>query len=179
MIKSLKYKYLIQQYKNRIYNYANYMLKNRMDADDVTQEVFIKIWKNIDNFNFSSSASWIMKTTHNLCIDYLRRRSANMRREINIDGSITERLPDNDRMSDPEIEVRKNMLKRKISNAIEMLPEQLKSVFIMYEMQGLRYREISEITGFPLNSVKVYLLRARKKLQEELKVYKDEKIESY
>ena len=155
------------------------MLKNRMDADDVTQEVFIKIWKNIEKFNFSSAASWIMKTTHNLCIDYLRRRNVAMRREIEIDGQFAEEIRSPGRYSDPEIEARKNMIKKRIGNAIETLPEQLKSVFVMYELQGLKYREISEISSIPINSVKVYLLRARKKLQEELKELKNEKIESY
>ncbi len=178
MLKSLKYKFLIQQYKNRIYSYSFYMLKNRMDADDVTQEVFIRIWKNVETFNYSSAASWIMKTTHNLCIDYLRKINITMRREVEIDEQLEEEVQNN-RISDPEIEARKNMLKNKIGSAIETLPDQLKNVFVMYELQGLKYREISEMTSIPLNSVKVYLLRARKKLQEELKEFKNEKIESY
>ena len=49
------------------------MLKNRMDADDITQEVLIRIWKNLGNFIILSAKSWIMKTTHNLCIDFIRR----------------------------------------------------------------------------------------------------------
>ena len=73
-IKETRYHILIRQYKNLIYGYAFYMMKNRMDADDVTQEVLIKIWKNIDSFNYLSAKSWIMKTTHNLCIDYLRKK---------------------------------------------------------------------------------------------------------
>ena len=150
-----------------------------MDADDVTQEVFIKIWKNIENFNYSSASSWIMKTTHNLCIDYLRKKNIVMRREIEIDEQFADEVQCSSRLSDPEIEVRKNILKKKIGAAIEGLPDQLKNVFIMYELQGLKYREISEITGIPLNSVKVYLLRARKKLQQGLKEFKDETIESY
>ena len=179
MIKSVKYKFLIQQYKNRIYSYAYYMLKNRMDADDVTQEVFIRIWKNIGNFNYGSAASWIMKTTHNLCIDYLRKRNNSMKREIGIDAQFACTGISGRGFSDPEIEVRKNMLKKRIGAAIELLPAPLKNVFVLYELQGLKYREISEITRIPLNSVKVYLLRARKKLQDELKEFKDEKIESY
>lgn len=179
MLKSLKYKVLIQKYKDRIYSYAFYMLKNRMDSDDITQEVFIRIWKNIDNFNYSSAASWIMKTTHNLCIDYLRKKNIAMKREIEIDEQITDEIGGSGRPSDPEIEIRKDMLKKRISSAIEALPEQLRNVFVMYELQGFKYREISDFTSIPLNSVKVYLLRARKKLQEELKEFKNEKIESY
>ena len=63
------------------------------------------------------------------------------------------------------------MMNTKIKEHIEELPEQLKSVFVLYEMQGLKYKEISNVLDIPINSVKVYLLRARKKLQEGLKKY--------
>ena len=179
MLKSLKYKLLIQQNKTRVYSYSFYLLKNRMDADDVTQEVFIKIWKNINDIKPGSATSWIMKTTHNLCIDYLRKRKMALNRECEIDDQFEEEVRSIDRWSDPEVEIRKNLLKEKIKNAVELLPEQLKSVFVMYELQGLKYKEISEILNIPMNSVKVYLLRARKKLQEELKEHRHEKIESY
>ena len=55
-----------------------YLLKNRMDADDITQEVLIRIWKNIERFNILAAKTWIMKTTHNLCIDYLRKRNIDL-----------------------------------------------------------------------------------------------------
>ena len=47
------------------------MLRNKLDADDVTQEVFIRIWNNFEKFDANAAKSWIMKTTHNLCLDYL------------------------------------------------------------------------------------------------------------
>ena len=59
----------------------------------------------------------------------------------------------------------------KINEHIEELPENLKSVFVLYEVQGFKYKEISKILDIPINSVKVYLLRARKKLQEGLREY--------
>ena len=147
------------------------MLKNKMDADDVTQEVLIRIWKNLEKFNVLAAKTWIMKTTHNLCIDYLRRRKVSLARELFIDDdsdtdSRIESLTD-----DPLIKVHIKMLTDKIKDEIKKLPENLKSVFILYELQGLKYREISKALDIPLNSVKVYLLRARKKLQKELKNY--------
>ena len=62
------------------------MLRNSMDADDVTQEVLIRLWKNLDNFNLNAAGSYIMRMTHNLCIDYLRRRNISANREIEIDN---------------------------------------------------------------------------------------------
>ena len=84
MLEAIKYEVLVKQYRNNIFNYALYMMKNGMDADDVTQEVLIRIWNNIGSFNIKAAKSWIMKTTHNLCIDYLRKRQNSLKREINL-----------------------------------------------------------------------------------------------
>ena len=144
------------------------MLKNRMDADDITQEVFIRIWKNIDKFNLNSAKSWIMKTTHNLCIDYLRKNQISAVRQSNIEEEII--------LTDEEVMYKKNLLKERIREGIESLPENLKSIFVLYELQGFKYAEISKTFNLPINTVKVYLMRARKKLQEELKELKHETV---
>ncbi len=177
MLKSLRYKILVKEHKSRIYSYSCFMLKNRLDADDVTQEVLIRIWNNLDKFDYGSAKSWIMKTTHNLCLDYLRRRKVNLQRELIVDESEGVQIRDPYYLSDPEISTRRELLKERIGAAIESLPEMLRDIFIMYEIQGFKYKEISETIKIPLNSVKVYLLRARRKLQEELKEFKNETIE--
>ena len=63
------------------------------------------------------------------------------------------------------------MIALKVKEAIQRLPENLRSVFVLYEIEEMKYKEISKALDLPVNSVKVYLLRARKKLQEELKDY--------
>ncbi len=176
MLASIRYKILVQQHKNRIYSYALFMLKNRMDADDVTQEVLIRTWKNIDNFNINSAKSWMMKTTHNLCLDYLRKRKIMSEREYDADDNFADHYKGDDKLNNPEIAARRELLKQRIQESVDKLPEALKIIFVMYEMQGLKYKEISEILNVPLNSVKVYLMRARKKLQEELREYIHEEV---
>ena len=143
-----------------------------MDADDITQEVFIRIWKNIDNFNIKAAKSWIIKTTHNLCIDYLRRNQRIILRETTVEDKKHMQVAST--LTDTEVRVRREFLKDKIKQGINSLPENLKSVFVLYELQGFKYKEISETLSIPLNSVKVYLLRARKQMQEELKEYRHE-----
>ena len=135
------------------------MLKNRMDADDATQEVMIRIWKNIDKFEMKSALAWIMKTTHNLCLDYLRKRQVLQKRESDIDQNLIENIAEDDNLTDPEVKVRCEFLKNKIKEAIEKLPANLKATFIMYEFEGMKYKEISEAMNIPLNSVRVYLLQ--------------------
>jgi len=172
MLESSKFNFLVDQHKSRIFNYALYMLRNRMDAEDITQEVMIRTWQNINNFNFNAARSWIMRTTHNLCIDYLRKNQLSFQREIPIDNENNNYLEDKSNEGNPAIVANKKMIDTKIKSAIENLPEKFKSPFVLYELEGFKYREISKILDVPLNTVKVNLLRARKHLQKELKVYK-------
>ena len=143
-----------------------------MDADDITQEVLIKIWNNIGRFNIKAARSWIMKTTHNLCIDYLRKKQNSLKKEINIDDKMN--ISTTGTLADTEVKVRREFLKNKIREGINNLPQNLKGVFVLYELQGFKYHEISDTLDMPLNSVKVYLMRARKKLQEDLREYRYE-----
>ena len=113
-----------------------------------------------------------MRTTHNLCIDYLRKKQKAIIRESNIEDNLN--ISGAGTVTDTEVRVRKSYLKNRIQQGINNLPDNLKSVFVLYELQGFKYNEISETLNMPLNSVKVYLLRARKKLQEELKELKYE-----
>jgi len=171
MLESSKFDYLINQHKNKIFNYSIYMLHNRMDAEDITQEVMIRIWKNINKFNFFAAPAWIMRTTHNLCIDYLRRNKNQYRREVSIDDDLSERIEDRKSSERPDKMLLNNMLETVLKKTIEDLPGRLKSPFVLYEIQGFKYKEISRILDIPLNSVKVNILRARKKLQKDLKLY--------
>lgn len=152
------------------------MMKNQMDADDVTQEVMIRIWKNLENFKFTSAKSWIMKTTHNLCIDFLRKNAVAAGRLYEIDDVFEETYSDNKEDNNPFIKVHLKMMSEKLKDAIQRLPEKLKSVLVLYELQGLRYNEIASVLNIPVNSVKVYLFRARKKLQEELNHYEPQEV---
>ena len=176
MFAEQRYRFLIQQYKNKIYTYSLYMLKNRMDADDVTQEVMIRIWQNIDKFNILAAKTWIIKTNNNLCIDYLRRRTVAVNREFEIDEFFEDTYSKNHNSENPYLITHFKMIAPKVKEAIQRLPENLRSVFVLYEIEEMKYKEISKALDLPINSVKVYLLRARKKLQEELKEYEPQEI---
>lgn len=176
MLESSKFDYLIRQNKNKIYNYSVYMIRNRMDAEDVTQEVMIRIWQNINKFKFAAAKAWIMRTTHNLCLDYLRRQSKKYTRELPIDDGLSETIEDKLTDSRPDEIASKNLVDKTIKAAVENLPEKLKSSFVLYELQGFKYKEISKILDIPLNSVKVNILRARKQLQKDLRLYAREEL---
>ena len=148
-----------------------YMLRNKMDAEDAAQEVLIRVWDNIDKFSMLSAKSWIMRTTHNHCIDILRKRKSSSFREYTMDESFEENFEDKTDNNNPYLSTHINIMTSKIKEVIQILPEHLKSVFVLYEIEGLKYKEISKTLDMPINTVKVNMLRARKKLQEELRNY--------
>ena len=135
-----------------------------MDADDVTQEVLIRIWKNIGHFNILAAKTWIMKTTHNLCIDYLRKRNSDLAKNPFSVEDISDFI-ENRNEENPMLIIENKLTDDKVKEAIKLLPENQKSVFVLYEIQGMKYKEISKTLEIPINSVKVYLMRARKQLQ--------------
>lgn len=145
-----------------------------MDADDVTQEVLIRIWKYEDKFNIMAAKTWVMKTTHNLCIDCLRKRARLQNREYEFDNEFEETIADENPGNDPSRNVDADAIGGTLREAINKLPENLRSVFVLYEIQGLKYVEISKTLQMPVNSVKVYLMRARTRLQHELRRYAPE-----
>lgn len=170
-MKSIKFNYLIKNYKKDIYNFSFYLVKNKMDAEDITQEVMIKIWENMDNFKFSSAKVWIIRTTRNICIDLLRKRKIYTNNEIEIDEQFEDEFGDNNSSNNPLKIMEIEFLSEKIKQAIQNLPENLRTIFVLYEINELKYKEIAKTLDIPINSVKVYLLRARRMLQEDLKNY--------
>ena len=170
-IKSIKYRTLVERHRVSVYYYAFSFLKNEMDAEDLSQEVWIKVWNNLDKFGWNKAKSWILKTTHNLAIDSLRKRKMNFNE---ITENEVELLSDESYESNPGrlAEVSSSIMN--IEEAVSRLPERLRSVFILYEIEGFKYKEIAEILKIPVNSVKVYLMRARIKLQEMVQPLKEE-----
>ncbi len=166
MVKEVIFKNIAEYYKADIYRYSKYMLKDDDEAEDVAQEVVIKFWHNFEDINLLSVKSWLIRTTHNLCIDMLRKRKKIIKNSIRIDEA-TENLASVD--AGEVSYYSEKELGKVIQSKIEQLPDNLKSIFILYEIENYKYKEISKILDLPVNSIKVNLFRARKKLRELLR----------
>jgi RNA polymerase sigma-70 factor, ECF subfamily len=172
MFTKLRYQKCVLDHKDRVYRYALYTLRSEADAEDAAQEVFIKLWNKFDTINPLKVKSWLMRTTYNHCIDMIRRRKRTSDRHVeiqefqNFDDEVTTGI-------DPRKDMEHKTLGKRIDTAVGELPEKVRTVFLMYEIQGFKYREISDSLGIPLNTVKVHLLRARKLLQQELNYEKN------
>jgi len=166
MIRELEFNYLCRRHCDEIFRFARSLLGNNADAEDATQEVLVRIWKNLPKVRLFNSRAWIMQMTRNYCLDMLRRRACRATQAVENQDILNEH-PDA-LAPDPVQGADASFLRTQISRALDKLPELHRSVFILYEVNGLRYHEIASTLSLPLNSVRVYLLRARTKLKEHL-----------
>jgi len=141
--------------KDNVYSIAFRILGNEQDAEDITQEVFIKIWLNLTGFNMKSSIrTWVYKIAVNLCYDLQKKRN----------NLIEEPIEDFDAFhsdEEPFILLTKKELEEKVEKFFLMLSLDSRLVLTLKELEGLSYNEIADILGCTINSAKMKGYRAR------------------
>ena len=158
----------VHLHQRRIYSFARYFLANPQEAEDVTQEVLIRFWRHHDRLEENGVKSWLMKVTRNACFDRLRQhRSASRVIDRKADQEAVEVA--SSPAPSPERAAHEADLRRHLEKAIYELDEPCRSVVILREIQDFKYREIAEALELPLNTVRVYLHRGRRRLRGELK----------
>jgi len=168
-MKQRTYKNILKDNKNKVYSYAFYFLHNHQDAEDVTQEVFIKLWNNRERVDSKRIVSWLMRVTHNYCIDLIRQKKDSRSQQKvmrSIDWEIMDKMEGSDK--NPEYSYEKRETKAVLLSAIRTLPDNVKSMMLLHYFQGLKYNEISEMLDVNENTVKVTVHRGRKILREVL-----------
>lgn len=162
---------LIADCEKIVFNIALKMIPTYEDAKDISQEVFIKVYKNLEKFDGKSAFStWVYRITVNTCIDFLRKTKNTVSLDNNLefeDGSHTS-MQYKDTSPTPEEQAIKNEKKSEIENAINHLSFEHKLILTLRDIQGLSYNEISEITNLSLGTVKSRLARARNSLKNIL-----------
>lgn len=164
------YEEIIKKYENKVCGIIYHMIKNQNDVEDLAQEVFIKVYKNLSKFKGDSSLyTWIYKITVNLCLDEVKKRKniiyLDEKLEVE-DGELERELPSLDKT---QVELyEKKELKEKLHKCIGKLPEKQRVMIVLRDIKGFSYEEISEITSVKLGTVKSQINRARLKLKELL-----------
>lgn len=160
---------LIISHEKTVYNIAYRMFNNEEDAKDIAQEVFIKIYKNLNKFDGNCKIStWIHRITVNTCIDELRKRKGKETSSIDSlidldDGEVQKQYTDNS--FNPEQSLINKEDIEDLKNAINLLSENHKALIVLRDIQGLSYNEISEITQISLGTIKSRISRARIQLK--------------
>lgn len=169
---------LVQKYENRVFHHCLRMVGDREESTDLTQEVFLKVFRNIHKYEHGYAFyTWLYRITVNCCIDHFR----NSKRKIKkiplsqLDGRANS---DNDRDQDipdekfgPELNVMNTELRDMLNTAVGNLSESLRSTIILKEIEGFSYAEISEISECSIGTVKSRMHRAREELRDVLTPY--------
>lgn len=161
---------IIAKYEKRVFGLIYNVIKNENEIEDVAQEVFMKVYKNIDKFKGNSSLyTWIYRITANLCLDYIKKKKEVIYIDEKLqldDGEVDFQIPSNEKLQDELYEEKE--LKEKLQKSIAKLPEKQQMVIILRDIKGFSYEEISEILEMKLGTVKSQINRARLKLKELL-----------
>jgi len=171
---------LILGYEKLIYNVCYRIMSNPDDAKDISQEVLIKIYRNIDKCkDIKSFKSWVYAIINNACIDEIRKRKGKYTDSLDdsIDseeGSIDKQIPSSD-LTPEQVMVRTETVDE-VQTAISKLPEKYRILIVLRDIQGLSYDDISNITSDPLGTIKSRLSRARKSLKDIILKDREQKI---
>lgn len=158
---------LVEQYERLVFHVVGRLVHNQADTQDICQEVFIKINRNLGQFEFKSKLStWIARIAYLVSINYLKKY-----RKINF-NEFSEEM-ENYHFTDesPEKITEKKDTANYVNQLIDQMPEQYRIVLTLYHLNEFSYQEIEDITGMPEGTIKSYLFRGRKLLKERLEIY--------
>ena len=161
---SIAFSQLIFLSKNRIVAVGRRFFNNQSDIDDFLQEVFIRVYENIESFQGKSQFStWITRIAYNAAI--------NLKKRTKTSESLCEEKQSTlvSNYETPEETQLKKLTKDVINNAVKQLPENYEKCIELYFYNNMTYEEIAETTDIPLNTVKTYIFRAKKELYQKLK----------
>jgi RNA polymerase sigma-70 factor (ECF subfamily) len=162
---------LLDKYRTSVFSICMRMVRNRSSAEDIAQEVFVKIFSALDRYDPTYPfSSWLYRITSNLCIDYLRKEKE---RTLSLDQPVGE---DDDmliqvsaRTAGPDREVESREMMTMLEEAIARLPEHYRIIVVLRHQEELSYEEISETLGIPLGTVKARIHRALNAIMEYFK----------
>lgn len=164
---------IVDAYQLRLLGFVRRMVRNEEEALDVTQEVFIKAFRNLEKFDGRSSVrTWLFRIAHNLCIDRARR----LNRRI-VESSIEPINLDDDPIDvadnrwDPERVALEQEFSNVVENAIATMSEKLRIVLLLHDKEDLGYDEIAKVVDIPVGTVKSRLFLARAHVKSYIESY--------
>ncbi len=165
---------LVRKYERFVYRTAYYAAGNAADAEDLTQEIFLKLWRGLSGFRGQSHIlTWLARIARNTCADHIRKRKRTVPTEsLSLtaeDGDTADRdLPDGDPLCDPTQAADQSENIRLVRRAMTMLSEEHRTLIILRDMEGYSYAKLAAALGLEEGTVKSRLFRAREKLKQIL-----------
>jgi RNA polymerase sigma-70 factor (ECF subfamily) len=162
--KSSRFEQAILPHLDAAYNLARWLMRNEDEAADAVQDACLRALRFIGGFHGGDGRVWLLTIVRNTCYSRLKR-SAARDKETEFDDEV--HSPEIE-TANPEILLERGRNSEALQGALEQLPEELREVVVMRELDGMAYKEIAEVAGIPLGTVMSRLARARKRLQRAL-----------
>lgn len=168
-----KFLELVRKHQTQVYRHALYLVGNPEDAEDITQDTFIRAWEHRAKLRAKTVHSWLLKCAQNLCFNRLKRRKFQLPLAAGDDEELETLMHTHSGEVSPSPEelLLKKELKQVVQQAIRQLPPDTQRMVMMRELDGMSFKEIAEILQQPEGTVKSTVFRARKKLRELLSPY--------
>ena len=154
------FRLLVKRYEQQVYGMGLSFFRNAEDASDFTQEVFIKVYRNLSRFEGRSRFStWLYKIAYNTAVNSVKRNKEyrSLSEEENISDGDT-----------PEHKVLRKLLQEAVLEAVRDLPPRFRVCVDLFFFYNRSYQEIEIITGYPVNTIKSHVFRAKKLLRNKL-----------
>jgi RNA polymerase sigma-70 factor, ECF subfamily len=169
---------LVQKYQQRVFSLVYHLVRRRDEVEDLAQEIFIKAFRAIRSYNFQSSfVTWLSRIATNHCYDFLRHERASRVSFYWQMGEESQQELEANAQSQPEgaLDHEEQLaLKDLVDKLLERAPENDRKILLLKELQDYSVDEIAEILDLKPTTVKVRLHRARKRMLEDLRQWREE-----
>lgn len=155
---------VVREHSGRVYRLAYRLTGNPHDAEDLTQEVFVRVFRSLDRYQPGTFEGWLHRITTNLFLDQVRRKQKIRFQALGEDAA--DRLPGTD--PGPERAFEQNHLDLDIQRALDALPAQFRAAVVLCDLEGLSYEEIADVLDIKLGTVRSRIHRGRAMLREAL-----------
>ena len=168
------FKFIVDNYKDMVYNTALAIVQQSEDAEDVTQEVFVQVYQSIEGFKRESKFStWLYRITLSKAMDHERRkkrkkRFAFVKSLFGEEGEVVANPPD---FNHPGVTLDNKEKAAILFKAMGSLPDNQRTAFVLNKVEGLSYQEISDVMKTSVSAVESLLHRAKTNLRKELKTF--------
>jgi len=160
------FRFLVEQYKNLVWHMVLRLINSREDAEDLCQDVFLRVFRDIGKFRGDSKLStWIASIAYHICIDHLRRHQRGM---VTAVENFTPAMMANVDVPDNIGNLDRAAIKKLVHLIIDAMPVQYRTVVTLFHLEGFTYHEIEEITGMPEGTIKSYLNRGRQIIHDKM-----------
>ncbi len=155
---------IVAEHSGRVYRLAYRLTGNRHDAEDLTQDVFIRVFRSLDSYEAGNFSGWIHRITTNLFLDRVRR-GARIRMDGFAEGA-EDRLPSGE--VGPAAALHDTEFDSDIESALASLSEEFRVAVVLCDVEGLSYEEISDVLGIKIGTVRSRIHRGRTQLRAAL-----------